>query len=155
MSVHTVEAHLSRTYRKLGVRSRAALARRLAASGEQAVKEQQAKVWGSPGFPRRPRGRSFGAWSTSSSATCRGVSRSELECTLVALRRTTREMRGEGMPVRYLGSTIVPGDEACFCQFAGPSQAAVAEANRRAGVAFDRIVPAIAVSAATRRISDV
>jgi hypothetical protein len=77
-----------------------------------------------------------------------GVSSSELECALGALRRTTREMRGEGMPVRYLGSTIVPGDEACFCQFEGPSQAAVAEANRRAGVAFDRIVPAVAVSAA-------
>ena len=29
ISVHTVEAHLSRIYRKLGIRSRAALARRL------------------------------------------------------------------------------------------------------------------------------
>jgi DNA-binding CsgD family transcriptional regulator len=29
MSVHTVEAHLTRIYRKLGIRSRAALARRL------------------------------------------------------------------------------------------------------------------------------
>jgi hypothetical protein len=74
-----------------------------------------------------------------------GVSSSELERALVVLRRTTREMRGEGTPVRYLGSTIVSDDEACFCQFEGPSQAAVAEANRRAGVAFDRIVPAVAV----------
>jgi hypothetical protein len=75
-----------------------------------------------------------------------GVSSSELERVLDGLRRTTREMRGEGTPVRYLGSTIVPEDEACFCQFEGPSQAAVAEANGRAAVAFDRIVPAIAVS---------
>ena len=47
--------------------------------------------------------------------------------------------------MRYLGSTIVLGDEACFCQFEGPSEAAVAEANRRAGLSFDRIVPAVTV----------
>jgi hypothetical protein len=47
--------------------------------------------------------------------------------------------------VRYLGSTIVLGDEACFCEFEGPSEAAVAEANRRAGLSFDRIVPAVSV----------
>jgi hypothetical protein len=79
-----------------------------------------------------------------------GVSSSELQRALVVLRRTTREMRGEGTPVRYLGSTIVPGDEACFCQFEAPSQAAVAEANRRARVAFDRIIPAVAVSPAAQ-----
>jgi hypothetical protein len=85
-----------------------------------------------------------------------GVSSAELERALAGLRQTTRAMRREGTPVRYLGSTIVPEDEACFCQFEGRSQAAVAEANRRAGVAFDRIVPAIAVSAeVSRRTSDV
>ena len=47
--------------------------------------------------------------------------------------------------VRYLGSTIVLKDEACFCQFEGPSEAAVAEANRIAGLPFDRIVPAVTV----------
>jgi Protein of unknown function (DUF4242) len=78
------------------------------------------------------------------------VSSSELERALVALSRTTRQTRGEGTPVRYPGSTIVPDDEACFCQFEGPSQAAVAEANRRARVAFDRISPAVAVSPAAQ-----
>ncbi|HEY6777756.1 MAG TPA: FAD-binding protein [Thermoleophilaceae bacterium] len=52
-----------------------------------------------------------------------------------------------------VGFTIVPEDEACFCQFEGPSEAAVAEANRRAGLVFlvfDRIVPAVAVSPGRR-----
>jgi hypothetical protein len=84
-----------------------------------------------------------------------GVSSSELKSTLAELRRTTREMRGEGTPVSYLGSTIVPEDEACFCQFEGPSQASVVEANRRAGLAFDRIVPAVAVSPGSRGTNDV
>ena len=56
------------------------------------------------------------------------------------------EPRSEGARVRYLGSTIVPGDEACFCEFDGPSEASVAEVNRRAGLPFDRIVPAVIVS---------
>jgi hypothetical protein len=75
-----------------------------------------------------------------------GVSRSQLERSLGVLRRVTRELQKEGVDVRYLGSTIVLDDEACFCQFEGPSEAAVAEANRRARVPFDRIVPAVAVA---------
>ena len=56
------------------------------------------------------------------------------------------EDRADDSPlVRYLGSTIVLKDEACFCQFDGPSEAAVAEANRRAGLPFNRIVPAVTV----------
>ena len=51
--------------------------------------------------------------------------------------------------MRYLGSTIVPDDEACFCQFEGASEAAVAEANKRAEVPFDRIVEAVAVPVAS------
>ena len=61
------------------------------------------------------------------------------------LAKATEELRAEGTTVQYLGSTIVPGDEACFCQFEGASEAAVAQANERAGVPFDRIVAAVAV----------
>ena len=73
-----------------------------------------------------------------------GLSRSDL---LRGLSRLEQESRApqRDPEVRYLGSTIVLGDEACFCQFEGPSAAAVAEANRRAGVPFDRIVPAVTV----------
>ncbi len=74
-----------------------------------------------------------------------GLSRSDLLVALERLREATWELRSEGASVRYLGSTIVLEDEACFCQFEGPSEDAVAEANRRASVPFDRIVSAVAV----------
>lgn len=80
-----------------------------------------------------------------------GVRRGELEHELERLEKTTRELREEGTPVHYLGSTLILEDEACFCQFEGPSEKAVAEANRRAGVPFDRIVTAVAFSAVQTR----
>ena len=52
--------------------------------------------------------------------------------------------------MRYLGSAIVLEDEACFCQFEG-LETAVAEANRRAHLRFDRIVPAVLVQPNHRR----
>jgi hypothetical protein len=75
-----------------------------------------------------------------------GVRRPEFEQALAPLGAITAQMRSEGTPVRWLGSTLVPQDEACFCQFDGPSEAAVAEANRRARVEFHRIVAAVAVT---------
>jgi hypothetical protein len=74
-----------------------------------------------------------------------GLSRSDLLRGLSRLEQAMEELRGEVPAVRYLGSTIVLGDEACFCQFEGPSEEAVAEANRKAGLSFDRIVPAVTV----------
>ena len=73
-----------------------------------------------------------------------GVAAPELLRSLERVRLATEELRTEGTRVRYLGSTIVPDDEACFCQFEG-SQDAVTEANRRAELPFDRIVSAVAV----------
>lgn len=61
----------------------------------------------------------------------------------------TQDLRAEGTDVRYIGSTIVPEDEACFCQFEGASEAAVAVANERAGVPFSRIVAAVTVPVAS------
>jgi hypothetical protein len=73
-----------------------------------------------------------------------GLSRSDLLGGLFRLEQATEEREAPG-GCAYLGSTIVLGDEACFCEFEGPSEAAVAEANRRAGLSFDRIVPAVSV----------
>jgi hypothetical protein len=74
-----------------------------------------------------------------------GLSRSDLLQELARFERT-QGLRDETGAVRYLGSTIVLGDEACYCHFEGPTEAAVAEANRRAGLPFDRIVPAVTVT---------
>jgi hypothetical protein len=73
-----------------------------------------------------------------------GLSHSDLLPGLCRLERETDA--DDASMVRYLGSTIVLGDEACYCRFEGPSVAAVAHANHRAGLPFDRIVPAIPVS---------
>lgn len=80
-----------------------------------------------------------------------GLSRTDLLPGLSKLEPAIEELGGEGLVVRYLGSTIVLGDEACFCQFDGPSETAVAEANRRAGLPFHRIVPALLVDSHHRR----
>ena len=77
-----------------------------------------------------------------------GLDQRRLVSLLGNLGQVTQELRAEGKHVRYLGSTIVPGDEACFCQFEGASEAAVAEANERAGVPFNRIVAGVAVPVA-------
>jgi hypothetical protein len=61
---------------------------------------------------------------------------------LEALDPATAELRRRGIFVRYLGSTIVVEDDACFCQFEAESEAAVREANRRAGMPCDRVVGA-------------
>jgi hypothetical protein len=79
-----------------------------------------------------------------------GLSQSDLLRGLSRL-EALEDLQAEGSAVRYLGSTIVLGDEACFCEFVGPSAAAVAEVNRRAGLSFDRIVPAVSVKTDERR----
>jgi hypothetical protein len=79
-----------------------------------------------------------------------GLSRTDLLPGLSKLELAIEELRDEGTVVRYLGSTVVLGDEACFCQLEGPSEEAVAEANRRAGLPFDRIVPALLVHSTHR-----
>jgi hypothetical protein len=79
-----------------------------------------------------------------------GLDREELLRSLERLKKVSADLRREGMQVRYLGSTIVLQDEACYCHFEAPSEAAVAEANRRAGLSFDRIVASVAVPQRTQ-----
>jgi hypothetical protein len=68
-----------------------------------------------------------------------------------ALRRALKRLAPatRGTAVRYIGSTILVEDEACFCHFEAPSAAEVAEVNQRAEMPLDRIVPALQVVPAT------
>jgi hypothetical protein len=79
-----------------------------------------------------------------------GLVGGELEQALERVERAARQLNAEGAPVRYLGSTIVLEDEACFCQFEARSKDVIAAVNRRAQIPFDRIVEAVAVSPAGR-----
>jgi hypothetical protein len=58
-------------------------------------------------------------------------------------RAAARKLSRAGVPVRYIRTTLLPGDETCFYVFEAVSHDAVAEACRLAGLETPRIVPVI------------
>jgi hypothetical protein len=80
-----------------------------------------------------------------------GLSHDELIAAAARVSAAGAELTAEGLPVRYVGSLVVPGEEACFCEFEGPSAEAVELANHRAGVPFARVLPARRISAGDLR----
>ena len=77
-----------------------------------------------------------------------GMTSPEALATLVERAKTTTvEMTREGIPVRYLRSTVVPGDEKCVCLFEAASPEAVMVANDRANIPYERVVEAMALTA--------
>ena len=58
-------------------------------------------------------------------------------------RAAADELARDGCSLRFVRTTFVPGDETCFVVFEADAAETVAEAGRRAGLAFERIVPAI------------
>ena len=77
-----------------------------------------------------------------------GFKPEQLPSAAAIAKRVTGEMAKEGVPVRYLGSTFVRGEERCMCLFEGPSAEAVRQANVRAGLPLERIVEAASISPA-------
>ena len=75
-----------------------------------------------------------------------GLDGGDLLRRLHQLQQSTLQLAGDTSVVRYLGSTIVIGDDACHCHFEASSPAAVIDANRLVGLPVDRIVAAISVS---------
>jgi len=122
---------------------------RAANSGAKPL-DRVAQTEGLPGFGRPTLSRSFEAMVYVVERYLPGRWPADLLPGLARLEPAPEELESGPLVVRYLGSTIVLGDEACFCQFEGPSEAAVAEANRMVGLPFDRIVPAVLVQANQR-----
>ncbi|HTS91907.1 MAG TPA: DUF4242 domain-containing protein [Stellaceae bacterium] len=75
-----------------------------------------------------------------------GFKAEQLPAAAALAKKATGEMSKEGVPIRYLGSTFVPGEERCLCMFEGPSAEAVRQANVRAGLPLERIVEATNIS---------
>jgi hypothetical protein len=73
------------------------------------------------------------------------LNRSELEALARRLLAATAALRAEGRDVRWLRSLALPDDETCICVFAADHAEDISEANRRASIGYERIVPAIAV----------
>ncbi len=66
------------------------------------------------------------------------------EQALVAAARLAEERTA----IRYLGSIFLPEDETCFCLFEAGSRSALERLGERAGVDYERIVPALKLAAA-------
>jgi hypothetical protein len=63
---------------------------------------------------------------------------------LIAEARAAAEsLAREGVPVSYVRSTFVPGDEICLHMFEAPSADAIAELTRRAALDHARTVEAL------------
>ena len=59
-------------------------------------------------------------------------------------RDACRRLAAAGVEVRYLGSTLVPEDESCFCLFEASSRADVERANQESGLSYVRLSQAVA-----------
>ena len=61
------------------------------------------------------------------------------------LAAASAELQAEGRDVRWLRSLALLDDETCLCLFSADSRNDVAEANHRAGAAYDRIIETVTI----------
>ena len=59
------------------------------------------------------------------------------------VRAAADELAGDGLPIHYLRTTLLPTDETCFHFFEASSAATVSELCRRLGLGQVRIVEAV------------
>lgn len=80
-----------------------------------------------------------------------GATHEQVEAEAARLAAATGELRAEGHLIEFLGSTFVPGDEACLSRFASSSAELVEAAHRLASVPVERVVEALSLRWQTER----
>ena len=74
-----------------------------------------------------------------------GATREQIEADASRLAVAAGELQAEGHLIEFLGSTFVPGDEACLSRFASSSAQLVEAAHRLASVPVERVVEALSL----------
>ena len=72
-----------------------------------------------------------------------GVTADELARAATSAQREADELSRGGEQVVYLGSLLFPDDDLVLCLFDGASRAAVSQANERAGIPCERLMPSV------------
>jgi hypothetical protein len=78
-----------------------------------------------------------------------GADVEELKRSAAQVSQAVTEMEREGAQIRHLSSTIVGGDSYLAAVLEASDQEVACEAFRRAGISFERVSPALTVSART------
>jgi len=74
-----------------------------------------------------------------------GATREQIEADASRLAVAAGELQAEGHLIEFLGSTFVPGDDACLSRFASSSAELVEAAHRLASVPVERVVEALSL----------
>jgi Protein of unknown function (DUF4242) len=72
-----------------------------------------------------------------------GVTPEQLLDTARRAKSASAEMTAEGTRLTYLSATLLSGDDTCYCLFQGTSEQVVRQANDRAGIPYERVIPAV------------
>ena len=76
----------------------------------------------------------------------KGISMEDLGGAQKAAIGKAAEMTSAGTDIKYISSTFAPADGRCMCLFEAGSQADVQRLNDDAGIPYDRIVEALALT---------
>jgi len=72
-----------------------------------------------------------------------GVTVDQLAAAQKAAIETSRQFSAQGKPVRYIGSTFVPGESHCMCLFEASNPDLVKQVNEAAKIPFTKITEAL------------